>query len=116
MIVNVNCIVFHVSDLAKTGDFYRNVLGLGLKEEKPDYVAFRCHGVEVGLELGGKAGVEESAPEVYFLVDDIEDWQKRLESAGVKILKGIRKEDWGGVVITIADPDDNVIHLVQFGK
>ena len=46
MIVNVNCIVFHVSDLAKTGDFYRNVLGLDLKEEKPDYVAF--HLVQFG--------------------------------------------------------------------
>ncbi len=46
MIVNVNCIVFHVSDLAKAGNFYRNVLGLGLKEEKPDYVAF--HLVQFG--------------------------------------------------------------------
>jgi len=114
MIVNINCVVFHTSDLSRACAFYRDVLGLELKEEKPDYIAFRCHGVEVGLELGGEPEVKKSAPEVYFLVDDIEAWPRRLESAGVEMLKSLRKEEWGGTVVTCADPDGNVIHLVQF--
>jgi catechol 2,3-dioxygenase-like lactoylglutathione lyase family enzyme len=116
MIVNVNCIVFHVSDLKSSRDFYQRKLGLELKAEKADYVAFRCHGVEIGLEPGGGAGQKATIPEVYFLVDDISFWQNHLEKNGVKIIKGLRKEPWGGTVVTLADPDDNLLHLVQFVK
>jgi catechol 2,3-dioxygenase-like lactoylglutathione lyase family enzyme len=116
MIVNVNCIVFHVSDLMRARNFYQKILGLELKGEKPDYISFRCHGVEIGLELGGKAGQNQSAPEVYLLVDDISFWQNHLDTNNVKIIKGLRKEPWGGTVITFTDPDDNLLHLVQFGK
>jgi predicted enzyme related to lactoylglutathione lyase len=116
MIVNVNCIVFHVTNLDRAREFYQNVLDLELRETKKDYVAFRCHGVEIGLELEGDNKRIESAPEVYFLVDDIENWTGNLENKGVNIIEGLRKEDWGGTVITITDPDENLIHLVQFGK
>lgn len=116
MIVNTNCIVFHTTDLDEAKVFYGDVLGLELREIKDDYVAFRCHGVEIGLELEGERKRIKSAPEVYFLVDDIYDWTERLEKASVNIVEGLRKEDWGGTVITLTDPDENVIHLVQFGR
>lgn len=115
MITNVNCVAFHVTNLDVAHGFYGGILGLELKHQKTDYYAYQCHGVEVGLELGGKPCIDETATEVYFQVDDINDWPKKLKNSGVEIVKPLRDEDWGGRVITVADPDGNVIHLCQFG-
>ncbi len=115
MITNINCVAFHVTDLDVAHGFYAGVLDLELKEQKGDYYSYRCCGVEVGLEKGGKPVIDETATEVYFQVDDIDDWPEKLTNAGVEIVKPIRDEDWGGRVITLADPDGNVIHLCQFG-
>ena len=115
MITNLNCVVFNVTDVDVSHGFYGGILGMELKAQKHDYFSYRCHGVEIGLELGAVPRVDCSAPEVYFLVDDVDDWPEKLTRAGVEILKPLRDEDWGGRVITIADPDSNVIHLCQFG-
>ncbi|MCI0481916.1 MAG: VOC family protein, partial [Candidatus Dadabacteria bacterium] len=115
MIVNLNCVVIHVTDLDAAHGFYGGILGLELKDQKSDYFSYRCHGVEVGLELGAVPRIDRWAPEVYFLVDDVNDWPDKLTRSGVEILKPLRNEEWGGRVVTIADPDGNVIHLCQFG-
>jgi lactoylglutathione lyase len=115
MITNLNCVVFHVTDLDAAHGFYGGILGLELKVQKHDYFSYHCHGVEIGLELGAVPRVDKHATEVYFQVDDVEDWPEKAASAGVEVLKPLRDEDWGGRVITIADPDGNVIHLCQFG-
>ena len=40
--------------------------------------------------------------------------QKALEGKGVKFLRTAGKEEWGGVISTFADPDGNLLQLVEF--
>ena len=115
MILAVNCVVFHVTDLDAAHGFYGGVLGLELKGQESDYYSYRCSGVEIGLELGAVPRVERWATEVYFQVDNVDEWAEKLTRSGIEIIKPLTDEDWGGRDIAIADPDGNIIHLCQFG-
>ena len=43
----------------------------------------------------------------------VKDEHARLEAAGVKFSRSKGVEYWGGVISTFADPDGNVLQLIQ---
>ncbi|MEM3566776.1 MAG: VOC family protein [Candidatus Bathyarchaeia archaeon] len=113
-IKTVWCITFYVSDLKKAAQFYEEILGLEKKYEYSSYVGFECGGVEIGLIPKLKKGERASlSPSVEFLVDDVEKFYKELKSKGVKFVKGLHEEPWGGKQATFTDPDGNILEIVQ---
>jgi catechol 2,3-dioxygenase-like lactoylglutathione lyase family enzyme len=115
MIKTVWSITFYVSDLKRAAEFYEEVLGLEKKYEYSSYVGFECGSVEIGLIPKAKEEQKLSplSPSVEFLVDDADKVYIELKSRGVKVIKELHDEPWGGREATFTDPDGNIMEIVQ---
>ena len=113
MIVRVWDVTFTTADLDRAADFYENFLGLTKKYQFSNYVGFDCGGVEIGLQPGTPATGDESGPLVDLLVQDIEQAHRALRDRGVRFLKEPHDTPWGGRIALFADPDGNLLQLVQ---
>ena len=115
MIKTVWSITFHVSNLEKEAKFYEETLGLEKKYEYSSYVGFECGGVEIGLTPKLKEGQKVSpvSPSVEFLVDDVEKVYRELKNKGVKFVKELHEEPWGGKQATFTDLDGNILEIAQ---
>lgn len=98
-------------------EFYRDVVGLPVVNDMGD------HALQLGpggvLFLVDHAEVRGSTPNparviIDLHVNDLDDQQARLESAGVKFLRSKGVEYWGGVISTFEDPDGNRIQMIEF--
>jgi catechol 2,3-dioxygenase-like lactoylglutathione lyase family enzyme len=114
MIKRINNITLAVSDLKETISFYENVLGLKKTAEWTNYVTFDVGGTDLAFEPGGKKGRREGAPDVFMLVDDVDDAYKKLREKGVKFATEPKDQYWGGRTAAFLDPDENVFILVHF--
>jgi uncharacterized glyoxalase superfamily protein PhnB len=90
-------------------------MGLEKKYEYSSYVGFECGGVEIGLIPKIREGQKVStvSPSVEFLVDDVEKAYRELKNKGVKFIKELHEEPWGGKQATFTDPDGNVLEIAQ---
>jgi len=115
MIKTVWCITFYVSDLKKAAEFYEDTLGLEKKYEFSSYVGFECGGVEIGLIPKTKETQisNTASPSVEFLVDDVDKMCSELKKKGVKFIKELHEETWGGKQATFTDIDGNVLEVAQ---
>jgi catechol 2,3-dioxygenase-like lactoylglutathione lyase family enzyme len=115
MIKTVWSITFYVSNLKRAAKFYEEILGLEKKYEYSSYVGFECGGVEIGLIPKPKEGRKLSllSPSVEFLVDNVDKVYNELKRKGVKVIKELHDEPWGGREATFTDPDGNILEVVQ---
>lgn len=113
MILRVWDITFTGSDLERAVDFYERVLGLPKKYHFSTYAGFDCGGVEIGLSPGVPAGEQEGVPCVDLLVRDVDETYRTLYERGVRFLKEPHDTLWGSRIALFADPDGNVLQLVQ---
>jgi len=115
MIKTVWSITFHVSDLSRSTDFYEKVLGLNKKYAFSTYVGFECGGVEIGLmpNPDEKSTAGSGSPSVQLLVDDIDNVCRVLRSRGVRFIKELHEETWGGKQATFCDPDGHILEITQ---
>jgi catechol 2,3-dioxygenase-like lactoylglutathione lyase family enzyme len=115
MIKTVWSITFHVSDMKRAVKFYEETLGLEKKYEFPSYAGFECGGLEIGLNpaSGERQKTSLTAPSVEFLVDDVDKFCDRLNCAGARFIERLHDEPWGGRQATFADPDGNILEIVQ---
>jgi len=115
MIKTVWGITFYVSDLKRAAKFYEETLDLEKKYEYSSYVGFECGGVEIGLiqKLTQGQKVSPLSPSVEFLVDDVEKAYNELKNKGVKFIKELHDESWGGRQATFTDPDGNILEIAQ---
>jgi predicted enzyme related to lactoylglutathione lyase len=96
--------------------FYTEVVGLPKNPNMGDS-AVDAGGTTFGFDGHSdiKGGTKEPARVlVDFFVDDIAAEQRRLEAAGVKFTRTQGKEYWGGIISTFADPDGNIVQLIEY--
>ena len=96
--------------------FYRDTLGLTPRSDKSDFINFDWNGVR--LSVGVHAGIVGTSRDplrvmVNLTVTDIRAVHARLVRAGVVFTRPPEREDWGGWVATFADPDGNILQLMQ---
>ena len=96
--------------------FYRDTLGLTARSSKSDFLNFDWRGVR--LSVGVHDGVRGASPEplrimLNLTVADIHAAHERLTGAGVAFSREPAREEWGGWVATFADPDGNILQLMQ---
>ena len=115
MIKTVWCITFYVSDLRKAKKFYEEILCLEKKYEYSSYVGFECGGVEIGLipRPQEEQKASQTSPSIEFLVDNVDKVYKDLKSKGVKFIKELHDEPWGGRQATFTDPDGHILEIAQ---
>jgi catechol 2,3-dioxygenase-like lactoylglutathione lyase family enzyme len=116
LIKRINHITFAVSDLKETTLFYEKILGLKKTGEWPNYVIFDVGGVDLAFEPGGKKGRKERAPDIFMLVDDVDEAYKKLKEKGAKFATEPKDQYWGGRTAAFLDPDENMFILVHFKK
>ncbi len=123
-IVGIDHLVLRVSDLARSLEFYQQVLGCTLERELPDLGLYQLRAgnqlidlVLVGTKLGGQSSPKGSPNQDHFCltVDPFSEsqLQAHLTSHGIK--QSAIGERYGaegfGPSVYISDPDDNVVEL-----
>jgi catechol 2,3-dioxygenase-like lactoylglutathione lyase family enzyme len=115
MIKTVWSVTFYVSDLEEAARFYAETLGLDKKYEYSSYVGFECGGVEIGLisKPEKERGASSASSSVEFLVDNVDKTYEELQERGVRFVKELHDEPWGGRQATFTDPDGNILEITQ---
>jgi predicted enzyme related to lactoylglutathione lyase len=112
-------VALRASDLAATARFYRESLGLPLEpagggaldERRFELAGPDGSGVAFVL-FQGAPGEESQRVQVALEVDDLHGAHDRAVATGAAILHGPRDEP-AGLTARFADPDGNVVALVQ---
>lgn len=96
--------------------FYRDVLGLPVRTDRPGFVSFDWAGVRLTVTVHDGVHGRAADPLRIMLnlgVDDIHAVHARLVAAGVPCRRPPEQEGWGGWIATFTDPDGNVVQLLQ---
>lgn len=110
-----------VSDFAGALDFYTNKLGMKIDYTNNETWAQFVSGEDVSL------AIEKCAPDyqrngeklvgrfvgVTLMVDDIAAEYKRLGALGVQFSGPPEKQEWGGTIAHVHDPEGNILTLMQ---
>ncbi|HEV2261998.1 MAG TPA: VOC family protein [Candidatus Rubrimentiphilum sp.] len=103
------------SDLKRSRDFYRDVMGLKLKTDSiPDWVDFELEGgASLGLHPKTELlAVRPGSLQLGFAVEDVDEFVGRCSGRGVPIFQSPYDESFGRFAV-IGDPDGYPIQIVS---
>ena len=97
--------------------FYRDVLRLPVRTDRPGHLAFEWPD-GMRLTLGVHELVHGRSTEAHRImlnlgVTDIVAAAAALRDRGVRFVREPSPEPWGGWIATFADPDGNLVQLLQ---
>ena len=108
----IKTVLHPVSDLASAKAVYTALLGIPPQTDSEWYVGYDVEGQHVGLVPGGgPQGM--TSPVAYWHVSDIEAKLAEVTAAGATVKDSPRDVGGGRLVATVADPDGNVLGLLQ---
>ena len=108
----IKTVLHPVSDLAKAKAVYTALLGVPPQTDSPYYVGFEAAGQQIGLVPGGgPQGM--SSPVAYWHVPDIEAKLAEVTAAGAAVKEPPHDVGGGRLVASFADPDGNILGLIQ---
>jgi predicted enzyme related to lactoylglutathione lyase len=108
----VKTLLHPVSDLSAAKAVYTALLGIAPQADSDFYVGYEAAGQQIGLVPGGGPQGMTSAV-AYWHVADIEAKLAEVTAAGASVKDAPRNVGGGRLVATFADPDGNVLGLVQ---
>ena len=108
----IKTVLHPVSDLAKAKPVYAALLGIDPQADADYYVGFDAEGQHIGLVPGG-AQQGMTSPVAYWHVADIEAKLAEVTAAGATVKEPAHEVGPGRLVATVADPDGNVLGLLQ---
>jgi predicted enzyme related to lactoylglutathione lyase len=108
----IKTVLHPVSDLAAAKAVYAALLGIPPQHDGSYYVGFEAGGQHIGLVPGGgPQGM--TSPVTYWQVPDIEAKLAEVTAAGATVKETPHDVGGGRLVATVADPDGNVLGLLQ---
>ena len=107
--MGIKTVLHPVSDLAKAKPVYTALLGVAPMANAPYYVGYEAEGQQIGLVPGG----DMTSPVAYWHVADIEAKLSEVTAAGATLKQAPNDVGNGRLVATFADPDGNVLGLIQ---
>lgn len=106
--MRIDYAIVFVSDMDRSIEFYRDVVGLTLKFETPEWTEFATEGSTLALHRAGEgnAGDANAAGtcRTGFSVPDIEAFHQRMIENGVECVEEPR-ESFGAKLAQYKDPD-----------
>lgn len=104
-----------VSDLGRSLDFYRDLLGFTVMysfpdDDDPQFVSLAIDGGKLALGASHQA-VQSASTSIWLYVDDVDEAVADLRDAGVPVLAEPADQPWGERVASVADPDGYVVHV-----
>ncbi len=114
MFKRVGAAILLVENMEKSVAFYRDTLGMKIKQELPDWTEFVIESQSAVLALHSMRRKSTGFPNmlVGFNVNDIEYVCKELERKNVKFYKKLTNEPFGKHAI-IEDPDGHLISIAE---
>jgi len=128
--IRFSMIGIFVSDLQKTIEFYRDVIGLEVKETSESYAEFEHEGIRFALFKraklpewigmtptypGGLNGTFELAIDFPFF-EDVDCEFERVVKAGARPVMEPNDMPWGQRSSVVVDPDGNLIEIGSFNS
>ena len=108
----IKTVLHPVSDLTAAKAVYSALLGMPPQHDDTYYVGYEAGGQHVGLlPGGGPQGL--TSPVTYWEVPDIEAKLAEVTAAGATVKDAVQNVGGGRLVATVADPDGNVLGLLQ---
>ncbi len=113
-ILGLATVIYHVADLERAKAWYAQAFGVQPYFDEPFYVGFDIGGYELGLH----PNVEIAKPGpggtvAYWRVPSIENAVERFAAAGAKIVSPVQEVGGGIKVADLADPDGNLLGLIE---
>jgi lactoylglutathione lyase len=123
MFKQVDYVMVTVSDMRRSTGFYRDLLGIELKFESPEWTEFQTGATTLALHGGGipeekpRSGGKESPAgrcSIGFNVTDLNGTCEELKAKGVMfVMPPTERKDEGIRLAVCLDPDGLPISLVQ---
>jgi len=106
-----------VQDIERAKGFYRDTLGLQIKNEDGDWAEVDANGLTLGLNGRESSGAKgEGGPVVTFQPEgSLEETLDDLKNQGVEVPAGISEHPWGRVT-TFKDSEGNDIQIYEAPK
>ena len=112
MFNRIGAVILLVSDMKKSMEFYKDVLGMELKQQTEDWVEFSKQGTVLALHPTEKKLTKNISMLIGFNVSELEAVCSNLEKKKVKFHKKVTNEVFGKHAI-IEDPDGHLISLAE---
>ena len=97
--INEHMYVLAVPDLAVSSAFYRDVLGFDIRPLAPGWLLYEQNGCRIMAgECRDALPPRELGDHSYFgylVVDDVDEYHRRVTMQGTEIVKSLRTEPWG---------------------
>lgn len=111
MIQGIANVVFKISDIERSCDFYEKSLGLKIAYREGNWAEVDLGQVHLGLLQAEPAGGGRN-PYINLLVDDLGATVSTLKKRGVEFVGDVTAETYGKQ-ITVKDPDGNQFDLFE---
>ena len=108
----IKTVLHPISDLTKAKAVYAALLGLPPQTDSNYYVGFEAEGQHIGLVPAG-GPQDMTSPVAHWHVADIEAKLAEVIAAGATVKEPAHDVGGGRLVATVADPDGNVLGLIQ---
>jgi catechol 2,3-dioxygenase-like lactoylglutathione lyase family enzyme len=120
MLLRIQSVVIHCSDLARSVAFYRDRLGFPVKRLYEDRAELHCGPVALVLRLANPAPDQPPGPssapgraQLSFEVLDLDAFYDEKKAAGVEFALLPTPQDLGRKLALLLDPDGFAIAVVQ---
>ncbi|MEK7102966.1 MAG: VOC family protein [Patescibacteria group bacterium] len=118
--IKVSSILIGVSDLKKVKPFYQKLFGIIFDEFRPPFASFMFDGLEFNIEEDAPYRDRKWAKRnigtrknISFEVDSLDQFLKKAQKIGGKVIKSVEVKPWGWSEAVIADPDGNEFIIEQ---
>lgn len=108
----IKTVLHPVSDLAAAKTVYTALLGVAPQADAPYYVGYDVAGQHIGLVPSADVAAAGS-PVSYWHVSDLDAKLAEVVAAGATVKEAAHEVGPGRRVATFADPDGNVLGLLQ---
>jgi len=102
--MKLNYVIKFVADMNRAVKFYRDVLGLALKFESPDWSEFITGETTLALHPASQKN-PAGAVELGFTVPDIQNFHQEMKAKGVQFSMPPTKQDYGGLLAQFVDSE-----------
>jgi predicted enzyme related to lactoylglutathione lyase len=122
--LSFNHAMIYVKDVSRAIGFYRDMLGFKVIEDfryenQPVYARLRAPGGDgtIALHMAGPgASMASDGVRLYFEIQDLDGFCRKLQSKGMYIPQSPRMMPWGWRHVYVNDPDGHEISLYWAGE
>ena len=113
MFKKLRTVIYHVDNLNRARDWYKNITGIDPYFDQPFYVGFDINGCELGLDPDRTTIEPGNQSVAYWSVDNIEAVAEKLIANDATVISNITDVGDGIKVVVLKDPFGNAIGLIE---